>query len=491
MKLLATLWCFLAFSNLWAQVSTEKRIEINAAQLYSYDVFGLGEEGLVVESMGFEKGRYKFYYQKYDSNLVMLEKKDQLIDKGLPFSQNYHTENKVYSLFHRQKGDYTLLELDAKTFTLNSHKGVIPKNSYIYDMVVSGDFAYLSARIQQKPFLIVINVRNGQNQVVPIEFTGYKPKNITIANVQAIPETSELIVFAKLIDSRKSSETFIIRFNEKGEKASEGVLAKKADQNVVSISANYLSPGRYTFVGTYSTKSTTASEGLFYCQTTDDRVDVFSTINFLDLQDFHSHLKTLKKWGFLFKQNRKAKTGKELKVSYQIASHNVMETEEGYLFLGEAYYPVYAEDSYSSSGQIVYRQKLIGYQYTHAILCKFDREGELIWDRSFTMAPLTNPVKIKRFISLVESEDAVLKMIFTSGEKIITKAVDKDGNTVLDSESDEIFTGNESDRIKTSTSNLEYWYDNYYYAFGFQKIKNSNDDMKRKRKVYFINKVRF
>ena len=45
--------------------------------------------------------------------------------------------------------------------------------------------------------------------------------------------------------------------------------------------------------------------------------------------------------------------------------------------------------------------------------------------------------------------------------------------------------------IKNTFSNIDYWYDNYFIAYGIQKIKNKSGDVQKKRKVYFINKIYF
>jgi hypothetical protein len=503
MKLLITLCCCFTLSMLSAQVSTEKRIEFESDEdIYSQGVIGLGEDGLIVRSRDDNKedGGYNWHYRKYDNNLTQVNEEELFIDKSLFLDESYQEENKLYSFFKGRKGDYMLSVLDASTFAITNHAGAIPKKTYTREMVVLGDYAYLSAQTRKASNLFALNVKTGRNKIIPIEFSGYKAKNITINNIQAIPESKELIVFAKLIDNRKSSDIFIIRLDETGTKVSESVLTQSIGQNVVSISANYLSPGRYTFVGTYSTKSNTASEGLFYCKTMDDKIEFFNTYNFLDLQDFLSYLKEKKQQKIERKKKRKEKAGKELKINYRIASHNTIETEDGYLLLGEAYYPTYRQESYTtyttingvSTPSTTYRSVFNGYQYTHAILCKFDRAGELVWDRSFKMYPAAKPFYVKRFISLAETEDAALKMVFASGNRIVTKAVDNDGNILLDFETDNIDTGSEADKVKRSWSNLEYWYDDYFYAFGYQKIKNKkDDDVKRKRKVYFINKVRF
>ncbi len=504
MKLFITsLLCLLALPLLLAQVSTEKRLEFESEErIYSDGVIGLGDDGLIIRSKEDDKedGGYNRHYRKYDNDLNKVQEEVLFLEKEFSLDESFQTESKIYSFFKGRKGNYLLSSLDTKDLSITNLEGVLPPKTYTEEMVALGDYVYLSAVTRKEPFLFALNVKTGRNKLVPIEFSGYKAKNISITNIQIIPEAEQLIVFAELTNNRKSNDIFVIIFDSTGKKVSEKILTKNISQNIISISANYLAPNCYSFVGTYSTENNYSSEGLFYCQMSNGKIDFFNTTNFLDLQDFLSYLKEKKQKRIERKKKRKAKAGKEMKINYQIASHNTIETEDGYLLLGEAYYAVTnlkAETNYSIVNGVntpvtSFRSVFEGYAYTHAILCKFNRAGELAWDRSFKMYPARRPFYVKRFISLAETDDAAIKMVFASGNKIVTKAVSQDGDILLDFESEDIETGNEEDEVKRSWSNLEYWYGDYFYAFGFQTIKNEDDDdVKQKRKVYFINKVRF
>jgi regulation of enolase protein 1 (concanavalin A-like superfamily) len=48
----------------------------------------------------------------------------------------------------------------------------------------------------------------------------------------------------------------------------------------------------------------------------------------------------------------------------------------------------------------------------------------------------------------------------------------------------------EGDKVKLTTSdNIDFWYNNYFIASGYQKI--SNDQEGGKRNVFYLNKVSF
>ena len=70
--------------------------------------------------------------------------------------------------------------------------------------------------------------------------------------------------------------------------------------------------------------------------------------------------------------------------------------------------------------------------------------------------------------------------------------VDDNGKILHDNSAELIDTGSDSDKVKDSYSNLSYWYDNYFLAHGNQTIKDSDASFgKKKRRVYFINKISF
>ena len=83
-------------------------------------------------------------------------------------------------------------------------------------------------------------------------------------------------------------------------------------------------------------------------------------------------------------------------------------------------------------------------------------------------------------------------MIFASRDRLVTEVVDNNGEIVEELKSEPIETGHEGDKTKWSSSNIDHWYDDTFIVYGSQKIKNKTDNkVDRKRKVYFISRVRF
>jgi len=234
------------------------------------------------------------------------------------------------------------------------------------------------------------------------------------------------------------------------------------------------------------------SEGLFFGEVEDGAVNYIRYYNFLDLKDFLSYLPEKKQEKIEKKKAKKEAQGKEMTLDYWIADHDVIVLEDGYLFLGEAYYPTYRTETYYTTGangaMIAHTRTVFdGYQYTHGTLGKFSKEGELMWDVCFELNPGYKPFYVKRFIAISEQTATQISMAYTSGNEIVSKTMDFDGNIISDEKWDFIETGNDNEKTKRTFSNVDHWYGNFFLAYGSQVVKNG----KEKRKVYFVNKIGF
>ncbi len=235
---------------------------------------------------------------------------------------------------------------------------------------------------------------------------------------------------------------------------------------------------------------------MFFCKAHGEEIEFIEFYDYLKLDNFLSYLPERKQKRIEKKKKKKEKRGKELFFNYLIADHEIKVLEDGYLFLGEAYYPTYRTESYTTyvNGSPVTRTRTVfdGYQYTHAVLARFDKMGKMEWGQTFEMNPQTKPYYAKRFISTPEVVDDGISMVFASGSKIYTKVVNEEGITIDDEESEQIELQKEGDEIKYSSSNLDYWYKDFFLAYGYQKIKNKEERGKdRKRKIFFMTKIRY
>jgi hypothetical protein len=281
-------------------------------------------------------------------------------------------------------------------------------------------------------------------------------------------------------------------------------LTSKVDKNLIGISANSLGNNKYLYVGTYSEKNTGVSEGIFVCKAERDKIDFIKYYRYDELNNFFKYLPKRTQNKIDRKKKRKKENGKHLKYKYRLALHEMKQVEDGYIFLGEAFFPTYytySTTTYSNGMSNTTTYTVFdGYQYTHAVLVKFDNNGNLEWDQIFKMNPWRKPFYVKRFISIdEENKDEGLFFVFADGNRIVSKAFNLNGGIIYDKTSDDIESMYEGDKTKWSVSDLVYWYKGYFISYGRQKIKNTEESaknkkgkkVKKKRKVYFITKIAY
>ncbi len=494
---------FLSSLSAIAQISYEKRVELELEDGYTGEqINDFGKTGFIVSTrkISNEGNQTEWKFDLYNSELEQRDVKRILLHKKQYRDESFSNEERLHSLFKDRKGNFTLLSIEAKNMKVSQVEGQIPKKAYLKGMAVLGDYAYFRGYLKNSPFLFSVNWKTGKQKIVPITISRVKTKNIRLMDFQVLEESGEVFLYIKALIDKKTSAVYINKFNDNGELLSTFNFTKSVDKNIVSLTASRLSDEKYIFTGTYSTKSTSSSEGMFFCQFDHERLSFMEYYNFLDLENFLSYLPERKQEKIEKKKKRKESRGKEFAINYRIVPHEIVQLDNGYIFLGEAYYPTYRTETYTTTTFVngvatttTYTNTVFdGYQYTHAMMARFDLGGKLVWDQVFEMWQAYKPFYVKKFISIAEKHENSLKLAFASRNKVYTKAIDYAGTITNDFESDEIETSYEGDKTKRSFSNLIFWYDNYFLSYGYQKIKNKeDDDVKRKRNVYYMSKIRF
>ncbi len=498
---------FLALSSLSAllvaQITYQKRLEFELKDEYTGEkITAFGKQGFIMTASRYHSTikQTEWKYDLYNTQLEQIDTRGVFLPKKMGLDETYSDEERIHRLFKDKLGNFSIVTIEAATLAETIVEGQVPKKSRITEMAILGDYAIFKASIKRSPHLFTVNWKTGKTQTIPIIIKGLVPQKTSLFDLQILPESREIFAYIYASVGRRKSDIYVIRLNENGEKEGIFNLTKDIDHNIVAISASKLSEDVYAFTGTYSSKSTSMAEGLFFCQADGENIDFIEFHNFLDLENFLTYLPQKRKDKLEKKKIRKEEKGKELKISYQIAAHEVIKIDDGFLFLGEAYYPTYRTETTTSRRMIngvsqtvtSSRQVFDGYQYTHAILGRFSDEGDLLWDETFELWSARKPYHVKRFISIQEQNPNSIKLAFASRNRIYTREIDFTGAVIQDDESDPIELTYEGDKMRRSYSDIDYWYGHYFLAYGRQKIKNKEDEeVKKKRWVYFISKIKY
>ncbi|MCB0843570.1 MAG: hypothetical protein KDE26_09985, partial [Bacteroidetes bacterium] len=131
----------------------------------------------------------------------------------------------------------------------------------------------------------------------------------------------------------------------------------------------------------------------------------------------------------------------------------------------------------------------------HAMVAGFDKEtGEMKWDNSF---PIWNIIseKIQQKVQVVsEEKDSVTTLVYNKEGYLLSRDIVK-GEVISNKQMRPIETEFMNERIKSEyNSDIEYWYDNHFLAWGYRKIVDTGEKIfskDRNKQVFYFYKVSY
>jgi hypothetical protein len=274
-------------------------------------------------------------------------------------------------------------------------------------------------------------------------------------------------------------------------------IKPEGEDNLLTGKITTISESEKIIIGTYGVKGSSGSNGVYFARLINDAEFIIKYYNFTDFERFFDFLSEKEKERIDKKKQKREARGKELNLDYQLLTHDLIQKDGRYLMIAEAYYPTYRTEPYTYTtvinGVPVLQTRYVtvfdGWLYTHGIVAAFDKEGNMLWDNSIEMGDFKTFELEPRVSVKVEQDDVVLA--YGTYDHIKTKVVR--GNEVLDAKEDvAIKTGSEDDVVKRALlSSVKFWYDKYFLVWGYQKIRNDNDEGRRRRTVFYFNKIAY
>ncbi|MBU3663644.1 MAG: hypothetical protein FGM41_10685 [Bacteroidetes bacterium] len=505
MKNTRTLIFFYLLTSLWAsaQIKYEKRIEIEEKDGFeNYQTFQFEESGIVVS---YEKelksgDLAEYYFDFYDQDLELKSTKKVAVSKKQSADFTCGTKKSGHALLTDKNNNYTLISLDVEEVVTKKVEGVFPKKLVLKEMVAMDDYVYIHGYIKKSQTLITINWRTGKMKLSPIEIPNVKPKKVTIQGFQVHEPSDEVFMFLKVHPDKKTTDVFMMRTDSKGQKKNMVNISDKTNAHIMSATASSIEVDNYIFMGTYADKAGIGSTGFYLSKSERQKMEYIKFYPFSSLKNFLDYLPKKQQAKLEKKISKKKEKGKTVDVIYNMVIHDLIKQSDGYVIIGECYYPTYRTETYyttstingQSTQQRQTRQVFDGYKYTHAMVVKVDFLGELLWNKNFKMNVSEKPFRVIKFIKVTNQENEQVSMVFADDKKLVAKSIAKDGKVLREVEEEVIFTSNAGDKIKYTDSELKPWFENYFLAYGYQRIKNKEDkSVKKKRRVFYLNKVKY
>ena len=491
------LWLLtVAFHPVRAQLAQSLRVEIptNPDEAETFDVTPLAERGLLVtvRTGGLHDNTPpNFNFQKYDVNLKRLWQTTFKQDDKYKLVSTYQTDQYVYHLFEAYDTDYfQFLRLNLDDGGVETFEGKLIDQFEIRQFKVMGSQAYVGGYHHTRPVVLAFSFFDQSTKVLP----GLYVNRMEISSLEVDESRREVSV---LVHSLKRRCTFSIRtFNYD----SKLIRTRDFDGATNSLISGKLLPvneNESLLVGNYSTDCTPFSQGIYVTRilhsdsgsvSTDDPAHAIRYIQFSQLQNFFNYLRPNQQQKMLARALKKKEEGKDYKFHYRLLVHDLQSTPDGATLLAEVYYPQYRGSTMSYGSTLRGADRYDGFRYTHAFICGFDKQGNLMWDNCLPIKELISK-DLTEMVQVSQQGDHMILAYPNEGE--ITTVVIRGSKVLKETEKFKLKTNAETDKVTFSAQdNLMAWYGRHFLASGFQKIA-PNKNITRQREVFYLNKLTY
>ncbi len=523
----------------FAQVNKPMRVEIQAeANTDNYHIVAFGKKGVLMfyqRVAAFSEQNTTWYFFLYDVNFKEIWTKKFDENKFMHLRLFDKDESNLYLFLQKavnknQKDDFAILTIDINSGSIKSQNGVNPDHSDVNSFVVFNHTAYcagvtvptkgeeigqifytltlvplISGRtlLKYHPSFFTVNLDNGAIKSIKEKLKG----QAWVESMEADAIKKQMLLTIKNHIPSKQNYMYLNHYDLQGNsKASLELKTNNNKRKLNTAKLLSLNNSSEVIIGTYNNKvkgynanaANNAfqenSSGIYFTKVVNGMQKDITFYNFSALKNFYSSLNNKQAFRMKKKEIRKKAKGEEMSFEYSLLLHDIIVRNDQLIFIAEAYYPEYHEVSYNtydSYGRPITSTYTVfdGYRYTNAIIVCFDNDGKLLWDNSFEMSNILASKLGKRVNVLFDGDDIILT--YSNDGEIASKVIR--GNEVIENKDyTPIQTSYNNDKvISDNNSDMEYWYDNYFISYGYQRIKNTSIESKSKRTVFYFNKISF
>jgi len=312
---------FLTFAVLGhGQTTTEKRVEFDLKDGYSNErVFEFNANGMLIFSkQDKDEAQMSTYrFEKYNTDLVATHEVNYTIENKFYVDEIYQTGNYVYFFFKTRRTEFRVVKYDFITETFKEVSGSLPNRSFIKFTACMDDRAVMAVIGKNYGISIVsidMNSGSGAETLTPIGIEGFKPKRLSLSNMETMPESKNILLSINATISKKRTELYIVRLEQTGQIAATTDISIGTDNNLRNARAYDIGNNEYILSGTYSVPSSAGSNGFFISRLAQGQLEPLNFYNFTDLKNFLSYLPENQKRKIEKKKQRKANNGQELNI---------------------------------------------------------------------------------------------------------------------------------------------------------------------------------
>jgi hypothetical protein len=498
------LFLILLTSGALAQVSQVRfEMPLHSRQTEPYRTISLPREGLLVYGSFIAEGGAALEVIRLDTAFRELWKGFIKVDRNLSLYYSTYSQDRIFMLLKDRfnpMAEFQILAIYVEngSYVMRNVKTMIPFIPTHF--LVTAEAALIGGHFNYRPLVLYYNFNLAQSKVLP----GFFNEAGELDQLRADEEGNiDIVVSGKAVTKRRS--LWIRNYDKHGGLVKTIVLQPDEDKNLI-YGRSVSKPGGEQIVCGVFGRYTEYSRGIFVANIDAYGEYKITYYNFADLERFFNYMKARREARVKERIERRKIRGKKTRFNYRIMVNELIPYGDNQVvMLGEAFYPHYSYPSPSmrpmsglytsryggyggSRGDLIFD----GYQYTHAVVIGFDKDGTLKWDNSFEINDVRT-MQLQQFVKILPQESRISLLYLY--DNVIRSKVIKDTEVLEGKSYDPLNMAFKSDFIKdkdTQQAKLEYWYGDVFYATGIQHVRNMKDaGVNMFRRVFFVNKIEY
>lgn len=502
----------LIFLLLWSATTyaqvRQVRFEIPLASQRSegYQTLSLKDNGLALYASVIGKEQNAIELIRLDTAFRELWKGFIPMDRNLYIAASKEYDDKLHFLLKDRfnpLAEFLVVSVSSKNgdYAVRSIKTLLAFTPSHF--IVTKEAALIGGYFNGRPLVLYFGFNTNQSKILPGFFN-----DVGELDQLRTDEKGNIDIVVSGRSPNKKRSLWVRNYNASGELLKTIWLEPEEDKVLTFGRTVTDAQGNQIVCGVYG-RYTEFSRGIFVATINPEGVYEIKYYNYADLKRFFNYMRAKREARVRERIERKKIRGKKIKFNYKLLVNEVVTNGDEVVMLGEAFYPHYSYPSSSSmmrgfSGYTTYymprnyysmtRGDLVfdGYQYTHAVVIGFDKNGNLKWDNSFEINDVRS-FSLEQFVKIHPDRDRIsLLYLF---DNVIRSKVIKDSDVIEGKAYDELHTGQPDDIVKerdTRDTRLDYWYGDVFYASGVQHVRKRSDKGKNiSRRVFFVNKIAY
>lgn len=249
----------------------------------------------------------------------------------------------------------------------------------------------------------------------------------------------------------------------------------------------------------YLNYSRETADGIYFMKIKNNETPLLKYYPYFKFKNYAKVIKPKNTENYVEREEKGFLKGVQPSIQRLQVVHDIITLKNGnHVVVCEIYQPEYERhskrtyDIQTKSYVTEYEDYFIGYRYQTALVSCFDNEGEMLWDQVFTMGNIVTDAK-KEQVQVMVTKDETIVLLYNDGFTINAMTI-KDGKVLSDTrDASQMQTDKSGDVVgREWNCASDYWYDNYFVAYGVQRIKNKEDlSGDKKRTVFYFNKIKY